>query len=245
MRERPDSLQARFEGHQDNPLIELRQVHHGFDEGRIVALAGVDLAIREGGSIAILGRSGSGKSCLVNIMTGIDAPRAGMVLWKGNMVASPVEWAHLRHEEIGIVFQEFNLLPTLTAAENVEVALFGRGMRQAERRDRAASALQRVGLAARRNHKPSQLSGGERQRVAIARAIVHTPALIVADEPTGSLDSGTSRAIVDLLFAMRAELAVTLVIVTHDESLAARCTRRLRLADGLIVSDERDEVLPA
>jgi putative ABC transport system ATP-binding protein len=241
MRVIPDSSQARFEGHQGNPLIELRGVHHGFDDGRIVALAGVDLAIGGGGSTAILGRSGSGKSCLVNIMTGIDAPRAGKVLWKGDVVTSPVDWARLRHEEIGIVFQEFNLLPTLTAAENVEVALFGRGMGQAERKDRAIRALDRVGLDKRRDHKPSQLSGGERQRVAIARAIVHTPALIVADEPTGSLDSGTSRAIVDLLFAMRAELAVTLVIVTHDESLAARCGRRLRLADGLIVSDERDE----
>jgi putative ABC transport system ATP-binding protein len=242
MRARPDSSQARPEEHHGNPLIELRGVHHGFDDGRIVALAGVDLGIGEGGSTAILGRSGSGKSCLVNIMTGIDAPGSGTVLWKGRVVASPVEWTRLRHEQIGIVFQEFNLLPTLTAAENVEVALFGRGMGQAERKDRAARALERVGLDARREHKPSQLSGGERQRVAIARAIVHTPALIVADEPTGSLDSATSHAIVDLLFAMRAELAVTLVIVTHDEGLAARCARRLRLADGLIVSDECDEV---
>jgi putative ABC transport system ATP-binding protein len=242
MRDHPDNSQAAHERPQGPPLIELRSICHGFDEGRIVALAGVDIAIRAGGSTAILGRSGSGKSCLVNIMTGIDAPRSGMVLWKGEMVTSPVEWARIRHEEIGIVFQDFNLLPTLTAIENVEVALFGRGIRQDERRARALLAIDRVGLNARRDHKPSQLSGGERQRVAIARAIVHTPALIVADEPTGSLDSATSRAIVDLLFAMRAELAVTLIIVTHDEGLASRCACRLRLSDGLIVSDEHDEV---
>jgi putative ABC transport system ATP-binding protein len=218
-------------------LLSLRGVTRIFDRGAVMALDNVDLAIGAGECIAIVGASGSGKSSLVNMMSGIDRPTSGQVRWKDRPVASRQEWAELRRNSIGIVFQEFNLLPTLTAIENIEVAMFGRVASPRERRKRAEDALDRVGLAARAGHLPSALSGGERQRTAIARAIVNSPRLLLADEPTGNLDSVNAGLISDLLLNLQKSGDVTLILVTHDEGLAARCSRRIRIRDGHIVED--------
>jgi putative ABC transport system ATP-binding protein len=218
-------------------LIALAGVSRSFDDGAIVALKSVDLAIDAGECVAILGPSGSGKSSIVNLLSGIDRPTGGRILWNGKPVASRRAWARLRRQEIGIVFQEFHLLPTLTARENVEMALMGHGIPAAERRERAQSALARVGLAHRLENLPHALSGGERQRVAIARAIVNAPRLLLADEPTGNLDSANTEAVADLLFNLQRDTGMTLVLVTHDEHLAARCRRCVRIRDGEVADD--------
>jgi putative ABC transport system ATP-binding protein len=218
-------------------LIALAGVSRSFDDGAIVALKAVDLAIDAGECVAILGPSGSGKSSIVNLLSGIDRPTGGRILWNGKTVASRRAWARLRRREIGIVFQEFHLLPTLTARENVEMALMGHGIPADERRARADAVLARVGLAHRVRHLPHALSGGERQRVAIARAIVNAPRLLLADEPTGNLDSANTEAVADLLFNLQRDTGMTLVLVTHDEHLAARCRRCVRIRDGEVADD--------
>ena len=185
------------------PLVSLDHVSHSFDDGRIVALNDVSLTIGKGESVAIVGASGSGKSTLILLLCGIRLPVSGQVLWKGTPVTRPEQWTTLRRTEIGIVFQQFNLFPTLTARENLEVAMFGLGVGARERRRRAEYALETVGLAGRATHLPHELSGGERQRVAIARSIINNPALILADEPTGNLDSVNAEAILDLLFELK------------------------------------------
>jgi putative ABC transport system ATP-binding protein len=159
------------------------------------------------------------------------------VLWNRQPVASRRAWARLRRKDIGIVFQEFHLLPTLTARENVEMALMGHGIPAQARRERAESALARVGLSHRLRNLPHALSGGERQRVAIARAIVNSPRLLLADEPTGNLDSANAEVVADLLFNLQRDTGMTLVLVTHDEHLAARCRRCVRIRDGEIADD--------
>jgi putative ABC transport system ATP-binding protein len=219
------------------PLIRLEGVRRSFDHGRIVALDGVDLSIGGDECMAIVGRSGSGKSCLINIATGLDAPNAGRVLWQGRDVSSRRDWAALRRKSIGIVFQDFHLLPTLSARQNVELALMGADVGTREQRRRAGEALDRVGLASRLEQLPAQLSGGERQRVAIARALVRQPRILFADEPTGNLDSASAEAIVSLLFELHDERHAALVIVTHDEALAGRCPRRVRVADGRVAEE--------
>jgi putative ABC transport system ATP-binding protein len=236
------ALRRRFGRHEpgeETPaaLIALAGVSRSFDEGAIVALAAVDLAIEAGECVAILGPSGSGKSSIVNLMSGIDLPNSGRVLWNGRPVASRRAWARLRRKDIGIVFQEFHLLPTLTARENVEMALMGHGIPADARRERADAALARVGLTHRSKHLPHALSGGERQRVAIARAIVNAPRLLLADEPTGNLDSANTEAVADLLFTLQRDTGMTLVLVTHDEHLAARCRRCVRIRDGVVADD--------
>jgi putative ABC transport system ATP-binding protein len=218
-------------------VIALAGVSRTFDDGAIVALKSVDLEIDPGECLAILGPSGSGKSSIVNLLSGIDLPSGGRVLWNGRPVTSRRAWARLRRKDIGIVFQEFHLLPTLTARENVEMALMGHGIPAEERRERAEAALGRVGLAHRGKHLPHALSGGERQRVAIARAIVNAPRLLLADEPTGNLDSASTEAVADLLFNLQRDTGMTLVLVTHDEHLAARCRRCVRIRDGEVADD--------
>ena len=214
------------------PLVTLDHVGHSFDDGRIVALKDVSLTIEQGESVAIVGASGSGKSTLILLLCGIRVPSGGRVLWKGDPVTTPERWTDLRRSEIGIVFQEFNLFPTLTARENIEVAMFGAGVGSRERQLRADAALETVGLSERATHLPHELSGGERQRVAIARSIINNPALILSDEPTGNLDSVNAASILDLLFDLKRARGATLVMVTHEPSYAQRCARELRIKDG-------------
>jgi putative ABC transport system ATP-binding protein len=171
-------------------------------------------------------------------MCGIRSPTSGRVLWQGAAVTARQQWTALRRFHIGVVFQDFNLFPTLSAAENVEMALFGAGPSASERRQRVEAALAAVGLAGRATHLPHELSGGERQRVAIARSIVSRPALILADEPTGNLDSANAEAIMDLLFELQREHHVTLVVVTHEPQHAMRCARRIEIRDGRIFGEE-------
>jgi putative ABC transport system ATP-binding protein len=218
-------------------LIALEAVSRVFDGGAVVALRDIELCVPHGDCVAIVGPSGSGKSSLINMMSGIDAPSAGAVRWNGDEVRSRKEWTELRRRHIGIVFQEFNLMPTLTATENVELALFGRGLMTTERRSRAAAALEQVGLGARLGHLPQAMSGGERQRVAIARSIVNQPKLLLADEPTGNLDSENAAMIADILIGLHETGETTLVLVTHDDALAGRCARQIRIRDGSIVED--------
>ena len=220
-----------------HPLIRLEGVERRYDDGAIVALKKIDLVIATGECLAIQGPSGSGKSSLLNMLSGIDMPTAGQVYWNDLPVRSRREWAVLRGSEIGIVFQDFNLLPTLTALENVEIALMGRGIPAGLRRSRVVKALERVGLMGRLDHLPNALSGGERQRVAIARSMVNEPSVLLADEPTGNLDSANARLIIDLLLGLQEDTATTLVLITHDEDIAARCNRCVRMKDGRIVED--------
>jgi predicted ABC-type transport system involved in lysophospholipase L1 biosynthesis ATPase subunit len=217
------------------PLLALRNVSRLYDAGAIAAVTDVDLEIQASDCVAIVGASGSGKSSLVNLLCGIDYPSAGIVLWQGQPIRKQADWARLRRTQIGIVFQEFNLIPTLTALENVELALFGRGMSTVRRQTRAAILLERVGLEARMHNRVTTLSGGERQRVAIARAVANEPLLLLADEPTGSLDSVNALLVADLLFKLHHDANMAIVLVTHDETLAARCRRQIRVKDGHIV----------
>ena len=220
-----------------HPLIRLQDVERQYDGGAIVALKKVDLVIATGECLAILGPSGSGKTSLLNMLSGIDMPTAGQIYWNDLPVRSRKEWAALRGSEIGIVFQEFNLLPTLTAIENVEIALIGHGIPASSRRSRAVKAIERVGLLGRLDHLPNAMSGGERQRVAIARSIVNSPSVLLADEPTGNLDSVNASLIVDLLLGLQEDTGLTLVLITHDEDIAGHCSRCIKMRDGKIVED--------
>ena len=220
-------------------LLRLENVSRAFDGGSIVALDKVTLSIGRNECIAIVGKSGSGKSCLLNVATGLDQPDEGEVLWEGRAVHSDPQWRDLRRNHLGIVFQEFHLLPTLTAMQNVELALMGGGFTQARQAFVAREILEKVGLGHRLESLPGQLSGGERQRVAIARALVREPDILFADEPTGNLDSESTERIADLLFGLRRERRAALVLVTHDEGLAARCDRIVRMHDGRIADDRR------
>lgn len=222
-------------------LLRVENVRREFDGGRVKALRGVNLSVAAGDCLAILGKSGSGKSSLIHIMGGCDQPSNGTVYWRGRAIERQDEWRTLRATQIGIVFQEFLLLPALTALENVEMALLANKMKAAERRRRSTDLLVQVGLQDRFDHLPSALSGGERQRVAIARSIANRPSLLLADEPTGNLDSANAEMIADLLLDIQRTQGTALVLVTHDESLAARCARRMVIKDGVI---QEDQVLP-
>ncbi len=227
------------------PLVRLERVSRTFDDGAVVALREVDLAIHPGDCVGVLGPSGSGKSSLIHIMGGCDMPTAGRVYWRGNAMAGIAAWSRVRGLEIGVVFQDYLLLPTLTAIENVEMALIGRGLSASARRRRSGELLEQAGLKSRMDHLPYALSGGERQRVAIARSIANHPALLLADEPTGNLDSANARAIADLLFEILGAEDAALVLVTHDVALAARCSRAVRIKDGAIVGDSAADAAPA
>jgi putative ABC transport system ATP-binding protein len=226
-----------------NPLLALDGVHKTYATGRaqVHALRGVDLAIERGELVAIMGPSGAGKTTLLEILGCLSTPSQGHYRLDGNAVETLDDGglARLRGSEIGFVFQSFNLLPRMTALENVELPLVYRRVPRAERRQRAEESLARVGLAARARHRPAELSGGERQRVAIARALVNHPALLLADEPTGNLDSQTSDEILALLSGLHGE-GHTVVLVTHDAAIGRRAPRLVTLRDGRVERDERD-----
>ncbi|MBO9663858.1 ATP-binding cassette domain-containing protein [Dokdonella sp.] len=213
---------------------EISKVVDGPD-GRLTILDGVGLEVARGDSLAIVGASGSGKTTLLGLLAGLDRPSRGSITLAGQCLDALDEEARarLRRRLVGFVFQSFHLLPALNAEENVMLPLDLEG--RADARERAAEALARVGLERRRHHYPHQLSGGEQQRVALARAFVHAPQILFADEPTGNLDQRTGASVGDLLFALNREHATTLVLVTHDARLAARCARSLQLREGRIV----------
>jgi ABC-type lipoprotein export system ATPase subunit len=218
------------------PLVRLENVSRIFDDGAVVALREINLSFDPGEFTVIVGPSGSGKSSLIHIMGGFDTASTGTVYWKGGPVLNKRAWTKLRRNEIGFIFQEFHLLPTLTALENVDMALSGQGLSSMVRTRRATELLEQVGLGARMKHLPHALSGGERQRVAIARSIANRPILLLADEPTGNLDSENARMVADLLLDTHKKQQTALVMVTHDDALAARSQRRIRIKDGQIVS---------
>jgi len=208
-------------------------------EEKIQAVRGINLSIEQGDMIAIMGPSGCGKTTLLNVLSGIDEPSAGQVLIAGNPLfgISDDERTNIRAKEMGFIFQKFHLLDVMTAVENVEVPLLLMGNSPANARDIAMRALEKVGLVDRSKHRPSELSGGQQQRVSIARAIVHSPSVILCDEPTGNLDSETSNQVMSLLEEIN-QSGTTVVIVTHDEEVAKRCNRTIRLRDGVIVIEE-------
>lgn len=223
------------------PLVELEQVCRTYRDGNVQALAGVSLAIPAGQFVSVTGPSGCGKSTLLQLIGGLDQPTSGRVLFRGMPLDGGVDLDRLRSREIGFVFQQFHLLPNLTAGENVQVPMFGDGRSDAERIRRAEQLLAEVGLADRARHLPGELSIGQRQRVAIARALANTPVLLLADEPTGSLDTASGREVMDLLGKLHAEQGLTLVVVTHDAEVAARGQRQVRMLDGRIVNDPLSE----
>jgi putative ABC transport system ATP-binding protein len=222
-------------------LLELRNVTKVYRLGdeEIRALDGVSLDIDSGEFISIIGPSGSGKSTLMHILGCLDTPSSGTIQLDGTMIekASPRQLAQIRNRKIGFVFQFFNLLPKLNVLQNVELPMVYAGLGGRERRERSMAALQMVELANRSKHRPSQLSGGQQQRVAIARALVNNPRIILADEPTGNLDSHAGAEIIELLCALRVERKTTLIVATHDAQVAARAPRVLRLVDGLIAGE--------
>ncbi len=204
----------------------------------VPALRGVSVTIPPGDHVAILGPSGSGKSTLMHLLGGLDRPTSGVLRIAGRDVRElgATELARLRNRTIGFVFQSFHLLPRTTAVDNVALPLVYAGVRAGDRRRRAEELLDRVGLHHRLRHRPNQLSGGEQQRVAIARALVTGPSLLLADEPTGNLDSATGADVLDLLEELNQESGVAVVVVTHEREVAARAARQIRMRDGLVVS---------
>jgi putative ABC transport system ATP-binding protein len=230
------------------PLVEMRNISRTYQMGDnlVHALRGVSITVERGASIAIMGTSGSGKSTLMNIMGCLDQPTTGEYLLNGKDVSklSRTQLAEVRGRMIGFVFQNFNLLSRTTALENVEMPLIYQGIGSAERGRRAADALRRVGLEKRHDHTPNQLSGGQQQRVAIARALVTNAPVIMADEPTGNLDTKTSVEVMGILQGL-VDQGITVVLVTHEADIAAYARRVITLRDGLIVDDKMQEPLKA
>lgn len=229
---------------ESKPIISLHQVTkvYGKGDNAVEALRGIDLDISPGEAIAIIGRSGSGKSTLAHVMATLDRPTSGKVLINGSEVGRRSRRAsnRLRNQEIGFVFQQFFMNARDNVLDNVMLPMVIAGIRPKLRRKRALDALETVGLLDKAYARASDLSGGQKQRVCIARAIVNKPSIILADEPTGNLDTATSRVVEDMLFRLNQERGITLVIVTHDPDLAQRCGRQVRIADGRVVSDQKE-----
>jgi putative ABC transport system ATP-binding protein len=226
-------------------LIEVTDLWRVYTNGgvEVPALRGVSLRIEEGEFVAVMGASGSGKSTFLNLLGCLDRPTRGHYLLRGRDVAqlSADERAEVRNREIGFVFQNFNLLPRATAVENVELPLFYSPLPYRQQRPRALEALAALGLADRAHHYPNQLSGGQQQRVAIARALVNSPALVLADEPTGNLDSQASAELMQLLVGLNRQRGVTIVLVTHEPDIAAYARRLVQFRDGAIIADQPQE----
>jgi putative ABC transport system ATP-binding protein len=209
-----------------------------YEGGRIRALSGMSLSVGPGEFVAVVGPSGCGKSTLLHLIAALDRPDSGSIVVAGHDLARERSLDHYRSRHVGMVFQLHNLLPTLNALENVQVPMFEIDLRANERRERARRLLELVGLHERERSRPAELSGGERQRVAIARALANEPSILLADEPTGSLDSEAGRDVLDLLERVREERATTLVLVTHDPAVAGRADRIVRMLDGRTESEE-------
>ena len=232
-------------------MIEISNLDMSYDlgKGQLNVLAGVNVSIGEGETVAIVGPSGSGKTTLLILLAGLEQPGTGRIELDGVDITrlNGDALADIRRDGLGIIFQSFHLVPSLTALGNVSLPLEIAGKEGA--RERARTMLEKVGLAERADHYPSQLSGGEQQRVAIARALVHAPKLILADEPTGNLDVHTGAKIIELLFGLNADSGATMVLVTHDEQIARRCQRILRLQNGKLIEDKliegRDHAISA
>lgn len=226
------------------PVLETENLVKIYGKGpsRFDALKGLTLQIHRGESVAIVGKSGSGKSTLMHLIALLDQPSAGVVAMDGQPVSQlkTSQVAKLRNETFGFVFQQFFLNPGQTVLENVMLPLKIAGVGRAERKRRGMEVLDRLGLADKAKNKATDLSGGQKQRVCIARALVNRPTVLFADEPTGNLDTATSEVVEDILFSLNREEGITLVVVTHDDDLAARCDRRIEMQDGLIITDSRE-----
>ena len=207
-------------------------------KAHVKALRGVDFTINEGEFVAITGPSGCGKSTLLQLLGALDRPTSGTLLFRGESIPDNPDPASYRASEVGFIFQAFHLLPTFTAAENVQIPMFESNRSRSERHERALELLKLVGLEDRLDHFPAKLSGGERQRVAVARSLANEPSLLLADEPTGNLDSENAHSVLDLIIRLQQEQGRTMVLVTHDASIAERAGRILRMMDGRIVSDQ-------
>ncbi len=220
----------------ETPAISVRGVVKTFDEGKVLALNGADLDVGAGEFVAIVGPSGCGKSTLLHLIAALDRPDGGTIEVQGHELSSDGNLSRFRAREVGIVFQLDNLIPTLSASENVQVPMFEAGFSAKERVRRAGRLLEQVGLSGKGRYLPAELSGGERQRVAIARALANDPPLILADEPTGRLDSKSGELVLDLLERLRRERDLTVVMVTHEGAVAERADRIVRMLDGRIAA---------
>ena len=216
-------------------VYEARGLKKHYDGGHVAALRGVDFEINEGEFVAVVGPSGCGKSTLLHLLGALDEPSEGSLAYRGRNIADLSESSDYRSAEIGFVFQAFHLLPTFTVEENVQIPMFETGLSRKDREVRAHDLLNSVGLSHRLKHFPSELSGGERQRVAIARSLANRPSVLLADEPTGNLDSENAAQVVELLLRFHRDMGMTLVLVTHDPGIAALATRTIHMKDGRVV----------
>jgi ABC-type lipoprotein export system ATPase subunit len=221
---------------QPSPVIEVRALRKSYDDGHIEALRGVDLSISAGEFLAISGPSGSGKSTLLQLIGGLDSPTSGQVLFENSLLGAAIDLDTYRSRHVGFIFQGFYLMPTLRAIENVQVPMLAVNSDTKNRAQKAEALLVEMGLGDRLRHYPSELSGGERQRVAIARALANNPAILLADEPTGNLDSVNSARILEVLTGLQQKRGMTLIVVTHENDIAAAAPRHIRIRDGRVES---------
>ena len=218
------------------PILEVRNLFKSYDDGRIEALRGVDLSIDAGEFVTISGHSGSGKSTLLHLLGGLDIPSSGSVLFRGALLGSAVNLDTYRSDHVGFVFQAFYLLPTLRAIENVQAPMLAARHHDGDRGQRAATLLREMGMEHRMDQQPNKLSAGERQRVAIARALANEPEILLADEPTGNLDSTNSARIMEILTGIQKSRGMTLIVVTHEDEIARTAPRHIRIHDGRLAS---------
>lgn len=223
-------------------IYEAVGIAKNFDNGQVQALRGVNFRVAQGEFLAVTGPSGCGKTTLLQILGALNRPTKGTLLYRGNSISDLRDQSRYRALEIGFIFQAFNLLPTFTALENVQIPMFEGRLPHSERKDRAVQLLESVGLGHRLSHFPAKLSGGERQRVAIARSLANDPSVLLADEPTGNLDSENASLILELIIRLHRQQDMTLVLVTHDMSIAKRASRTIRMKDGRIVLDRESAI---
>lgn len=226
------------------PVYEAVGLTKQFDGGQIAALRGVDFTIQAGEFVAITGPSGCGKSTLLQLLGSLDVPTEGTLTYAGKSLADLKDPAAYRAQEIGFIFQAFHLLPTFTVLENVQIPMFEGSLSRSQRKERAKKLIESVGLGHRLNHFPTKLSGGERQRVAIARSLANSPQVLLADEPTGNLDSENAQVVIELLLKLHQDLGMTLILVTHDPVIAERASRTIRMKDGRVISSAESGTLP-